>query len=116
MAAHTDNLRVIIGTVEIDGETVEVPALYEIACCEGHIDAEENCDSCDEARYLWNQAMPRYRWEFYRAEYGNSWETRAQWLVFDRKGVGCMASFGNEAHASLVVTALNAHERAQVQA
>lgn len=54
---------------------------------------------------------PRYRYEPYSDPYGNTnWARRAQWLVFDRNGVGCFASFGTEREAALTTAALNAFE------
>lgn len=52
----------------------------------------------------------RYRYEQYSDKHGlNDWSRRAQWLVFDCHGVGCMASLCTEADAAKIVTALNAY-------
>lgn len=64
-------------------------------------------------------ASPRYRYEFYRdtaigeTPHQTMYLQRAQWLVFDRNGVGCFASFGTEADAALTVAALNAYQPAE---
>lgn len=100
---------------EADGPWGGYLALTDDAWHDG--DTEEHLGLGDDdglVAFVLRQAYwrNRYRQEFFQSETGDtSWERRAQWLVIDRKGVGCMASFGSEREAALVVAALNAFEQ-----
>lgn len=54
---------------------------------------------------------PRYRYERYQNPYGESeWDRRVQWLVFDRRSIGCLANECVEREAALICAALNAFD------